>query len=641
MRWPRLSRSATATAFALPAAAVILVSLLLTLRQADANPGPDPPRFSGSVVVQQMSSLLPAGRLGKPVKVVVVRDEAAAAFYDAPATLDSIVARWRGALTAVGAEARIVSSGALAGARDAQVLVIPSSPCLSIGTHEAIAYAKAHGQGLIVTGVAGTQDAACREIGYGFIVGVTGALRAAAVRDRQMVYVTIPSGGPLAVDVPPGARLDLKPAGQIALRVPGRDAFYSDYALQPLPAQDLPLLDGAMMHELSGRARVVYWGFDLGDAAALPWNREILRLLVRNSVAWAAGEASSEVEPWPRGAHAAAALAQDVESGFANAAFILDSLQAAHVHSSFFVTSQLAADHSELSHRLAMAGEVGTHTENHRLLGGLPAEVQRTRLALTQHQLIALLGRPVRGLRPPEEQFDRNTMAAWAASGGTYLFGANDSRSAAPELLAVGGDTVVLIGRAGADDFAVLSADQGQGTDSVAVTFLDEFERFRALGGLYVLSYHSQLLGRPELLGALARTARTLASDRDVWLATTGQIADWWRQRAQLSTRLSTRPDGRIVAVVQNTGEAPVAHAVLHVWFPKAGVAASATASLLSSTDGSARLALPVIQPHATRTFTITLAGARTVSRTPARRTVRRSRPRRANSGWRRWIPWP
>ena len=166
------------------------------------------------------------------------------------------------------------------------------------------------------------------------------------------------------------------------------------------------------------------------------------------------------IEPWPKGRIAAATITQDVESGFANAQYALDSLQAAHVRSTFFLTSDLARDYPRLSHDLANDGEIGSHTENHRLLGGLPLGDQRARLAKSGNDLTRLIGLlgVVDGLRPPQEQFDVATMSAWLAVGGRYLFGANDSRSVSPELLPIGHDTMVLIGRVGSDDFAAAAA---------------------------------------------------------------------------------------------------------------------------------------------------------------------------------------
>lgn len=640
-RWPRRLPTETLV-FAAAAAAVLAVSVALTLRrgQADAAPHEEPRRFSGSEVVLTMPSLLPSGRLAERVRVMVVRDAAAASFYDSPATLDSVVAAWREALAEAGAEVRVVGSAQLpAAAAWARVLVVPSSPCLAITTREAIDAAGARGQGLIVTGAVGTLDAGCRRIGYGLLVALTGAARVERLEPRPMVYVTLPAGSPLTDDIPPGSRLDLHPAGQLALRYLVRDAFYSDYALQPLPASNRPLVDGALAHGTYGKARVVYWGFEIRDAVRRPWSDALRALLVRNSVRWAARIASATVEPWPQGRRAAAVLAQDVEDHFGNARYALDSLAKAGVPATFFLTSDLARRNARLARRLGAAGEVGTHSENHRLLGGTAPEAQHRRLELTQRDLTRLLGTPVLGLRPPQEQFDGATMAAWLSAGGTYLLGANDMRTVAPELLPVANDTLVLLARTGGDDFTAVREGR-RDPDSTAAVLLREYRRIRALGGLYVLSYHSQLLARQELVPALTRVARTIAADSAAWPATAGAVASWWRTRADLDVRLQPRAGGRLDVVVRNRGAAPAIGAVARVDLGAPQRVLRTSAPRLPAEAGTLRLLLPPIPAHAERTVSVTFAVAAPPARArPAE--VRRRRPTRMKAEQRRRWWWP
>jgi peptidoglycan/xylan/chitin deacetylase (PgdA/CDA1 family) len=451
-----------------------------------------------------------------------------------------------------------------------------------------------------------------------------------------MTYVTVPAGSPLTIDIPPGSRIDLNPGRQVALRLPRRDAFYSDYALQPEPAGGALLLDAAMTHTTVGRGRLVYWGFELRDVVRLPWDRSIVALLARNSIAWAAGVATAAVEPWPKGHAAAATIVQDVEAGFQNAQHALDSLSAAHLRATYFLTSDLARRYPGLSRDLANAGEVGSHTENHRLLGGLSAGDQRDRLETTQQDLTKLLGLSVNGLRPPQEQFDLATMRAWLDAGGRYLFGANDSRSASPELLPIGNDTLVLIGRVGSDDFGAAAAEHNDAT-AIAHLFLDEYARFRALGGLYALSYHSQLLAAPDLVPALAQVARRLAADSGVvWLATTGEIAEWWRARAQLEARATQRADGFDV-IVRNRGERLVGGAVVRVDLPSGRPLGNATTALLPAPAGAARLLLPPLPGGTTRVFSVDYEG---VKRAPPLRVAPRPRaaPRKKKRFW--WFPF-
>jgi peptidoglycan/xylan/chitin deacetylase (PgdA/CDA1 family) len=625
----------TTLVFSLAAILVVVVSVLLTRRRGDAATGPEPPRFSGSRVVQRMPSLLPPARVPERVRVAVLHDEAAASFYGGKGTLDSIVNDWSAAVAAVGADVHVVSAEAAKTDRATRVLVVPSSPCLTVDAREAIEDVTARGGGVIMTGLTGVDDAGCRPIGYGLIVAGTGASRADTLESRSMTYVTLPAGNPLTVDIPPGSRIDLNPGRQVALRLPRRDGFYSDYFLQPQPAGGAPLLDAAITHQSYGRGRLVYWGFELRDVVALPWDRALAELLVRNAVSWAAGLPVATMEPWPSGHIAAAAIAGDLESGFENARYAADSLAAAHVRSTFFFTSDLARRDDRLSRELANEGEIGSHTENHRLLGGLPLDIQRERLETTQHDLTRLLGLPVDGLRPPQEQFDRATMAAWLAVGGHYLFGANDGRSASPELLRVGTDTLVLIGRVGSDDFAATAAAHGDAS-AAARLLHGEYERIRALGGVYALSYHSQLLATPPLVPALASMARTMAADSTVWVATLGQIADWWRARAQLEASVRTRADG-LDLTVRNRGERLVRGAVVRVDLPSAHPLTSTGAPLLLAPAGSARLALPAIPGKTTRVFAIDYSDVRRA--VPAHATPRaRSAPRKKKRFW--WLPW-
>jgi hypothetical protein len=540
--------------------------------------------------------------------VVVVRDEAAVSFYNTPAALDSIIASWRDALIATGAQVRVLSSVAARDDQTARVLVVPSSPCLTIETREAIDGAAARGAGVLLSGVVGTYDAGCRPLGYGLLISATGAARAAVMEQRDMTYVTFPAASPLAADIPPGARLDLNPGRQIALRDPTRDAFYSDYSLQPDPVRGQPLLDAALTHATIDGRRVVYWGFELSDVVKRPWDRAIVRLLVRNSVAWAASQPLASVEPWPNGKSAAVSIAQDVETGFANARYAADSLHAAGVKSTFYLTTMLAQRYERVSRKLAQSDEIGTHSDTHLLLGGLTPAEQRARLATTQRDLQKLVRSKAIGLRPPEEQFDTATMSAWLASKGNYIFGANDSRAAAPELLRVGRDTLVLVGRVVSDDFAATTRFTPT-PDALAAIFLGEYERIRALGGHYVLSYHSQVLARPDLVPSLAIVARRFAADSAAWVAPVGDVADWWRVRAQVDARVRLTGDVLRV-VVRNKNDRAVRGAVVQVSLPDARHVAHADARLLASAPSTARILISSVPPRAARTFTITLAPA-------------------------------
>ena len=373
------------------------------------------------------------------------------------------------------------------------------------------------------------------------------------------------------------------------------------------PAEGQPYLDAALVRSTFHGARVAYLGFELRNVVRSSWNRAIVPMLLRNVIAWTGHVPVASVENWPGGRSSAAVLAQDVEDVFGNAQHALDSLRAAGMPGTYFVTSDLAKRNSRLTRRLARGGEVGTHSENHQLLGGLPFDRQLDRLLTTQRDLQRILRSTARGLRPPEEQFDEATMAAWLRAGGTYLLGANNARCAAPELLFVRGDTIVLVPRVFGDDFAAAGPRRRRSPATVDSLLRLEAAKARRLGGLYVLSYHTQLLSRPEYVPALAAVAREIGADSTVWVATADAVAEWSLARAAVTTRVVRRSPSRLDVVVRNRDFRAVKDAVVRVTLPRGKRLARATARRLPSDAEWARLAIPFIPGRSSMTVRLVL----------------------------------
>ena len=609
----RSSRSfAGGAAFVVTVAVLTLAVVAWQRRRALADTAHDARRFSGAETVLNRGSRLAPATLGTPVRVGILRDPASDAYYDRGATMDTIVATWRQALAAIGAVAYEVSPAAALAMTDEQVLIVPASPCLGRDARHALDVASRRGVGLVVTWLSGVRDGGCRRVGYGLIAQLSGATRLDTLdAARAECYVTFLRGGPLAVDIPPGARLELAVANHVALRTPEREAYFSDYTLNPRDVRGERLLDGAIVQTTIGASRAVYWGFDLRSVADRPWDRALALRLARNSVAWAAGAPLATIEPWPNGRTAAAVFAQDVEDEFANGRYALDSLRAARVPGTYFLVSRLARVNGDLTRAMAANGEVGSHTPRHRLLGGASEEQQLNMLQESQRELTSLLGHPVGGLRPPEEQYDSTTLGAWLRSGGRYVFATLNGRAASPEILTVGTRPLVVLGRVTNDDFIEVGRRGNTSVDSLATRFMTAFDKVHALGGLYLLSYHSQMLARPELVPALARVARYVASDSTTWVTTAGAVADWWLGRSLLDVHAHPAGAARLVLDVRNDGAATMHGVVALIALGGArAISADGGARILPGNRDVIRLLLPALAPGASLTTTIVL-GAR------------------------------
>lgn len=581
---------------ALPALLITLVilalSVLLLVRQSPAEPGVEhPPAPVGDETARRLAPVLRPAVLPTAVAIALVRDPASAGFHDDPGYHGRALGTWTRALAATGASVRVVAPAELSG-DDADVIVVASTPCLSRATRDAMLGAAARGRGVIFTGLTGTRDGGCRSIGYGLLASLTGTSRADTLGSGASPFVTMPAGSALTLDMPPGARIELMPAPHVAVRHAGRDAYFSDRDLNPV-AVDSAFMDGAVVHDLSGGRRVVYLGFELQTVVDRPWEQGIASLLLRNAVAFAAGIPLAAPGAWPAGHAAAAVIAQDVEDEFQHARHALDSLSAAGATGTFFLVSDIAAAHPELVREMDELGEIASHSENHRAFGG-PLGAQRDRLNRTQEQLAALTGGRVHGFRPPEERFDHRTLAAWRDAGGRYVFGATNGRSAAPELVDVGDAPMVLVGRTADDDF--LTVRRAGITDPVrlAEDQLAAFEKARALGGLYIMSYHSNMMARPATAPAIAMVARALRSADSVWLTTMTDVADWWLVRHAAGTTVERGDDRHLAVTVRNGARQPLLASTLLVTLPRgtrpAGISNGA---LLPSAPGVARISVP------------------------------------------------
>lgn len=581
---------------ALLALLVVGISAAIVQWRAPRESWADPPRYAGGAPLRQLASVLPEPRLPAGLRVAVLRDTASDRFYGGSGRLDTLTSAWSEQLRALGATVVVAMPESLAAAGAIDVIVVPSMPCIGAATYDALAGAGRMERGVVLTRFTGRRDAGCVSMGAGLVTSMTGAARVDTIEQRAETYVVFPGGGALSTGIPPGARLEVLAGNHVALRASGRDAYWGDYDLHPVPAGGQPLLDAAVAHSAARGARTVYWGFELTDVADRAWSRDLLALLLRNSIAWAAGRPMAELESWPDGRRAAAVIAQDVEDQFANARHALDTLRAADVRGTFFLVSELAREHEELVRELAAAGEIGTHSENHRLLGGLDAALQQRRLEETQDHLTRLTGQPVAGLRPPEEQFDGATLRGWRAAGGSYVFATNDGRTASPELLRIADDTVVLLGRIAYDDFAVVRRAGLTAPDTQASIYLREFRKARALGGLFMFSYHSNMLARPEFVGALGPLVRTIARDSATWLATAGEVAAWWRARANVGVESRAVGIDGVDLTLINTGAYQVERAIARIVLGSERTAMAVSRGvLLDAEPGVVRIALPAL----------------------------------------------
>ena len=197
------------------------------------------------------------------------------------------------------------------------------------------------------------------------------------------------------------------------------------------------------------------------------------------------------------------------------------------------------------------------------------------------------------------------TMRACLERAARISWARNDSRCVAPELLSVGRDTLVLLPRT-ERRFRDARADRASGSCRTALSGIG-FAWIRSLGGLYALSYHSQLLSRPEHLPALGAIARTIASDATIWVATAGDISRWWLARSQLQASAVLADGNRLEITVRNRGTNGVRGSVIRVFQPSELQAVRSSGQLLRSEPGVTRVLIPFIAARQTKVISVAL----------------------------------
>ncbi len=555
----------------------------------------------------RVESRLPAARLAAPVRVAVLHDPASDRWFNGAAPLDTITNAWITTLRTIGADAAAVDPGNSAAIRAVDVLVVPSQPCLGMAARAAVDDVLARGGGVITSWLTGTRNGVCGDAGYAFLTRVTAASRVDTLDRRARTLVTLPDGGALAADLPPGATFEVLSAHDGAVRRVGRDAYYSDGVLNPAAASAQAGLDGAITHTAVGGGRAVYWGFDLARVVARPWDRAVAQLLLRNSVAWAAGDPIVSLAPWPAGRRAAVVVVQQVDGPADDASLARDTVQQPGGRRTFLFATNTAHDRKDIVRRLAASGEVASRPDDELRISRTDEE-QTEKFRTMRGDLADLLGHQVAGMMPPMERIDPLLALSWARAGGSYLLAGNGARSASPELLAVDSALLVLIPRVADDDAAALRASTTTAV-SLDASYRSAFAKLRALGGLYVMRHHASLLARADLAPALMRATRLATADSTIWVATARDVASWWMARSRITIATTRQAGGAVNIRVGNTGASAVDGAVLRIAAGPGWTVSGVTGAAVGADRGdNFELLLPQLAAHSTHTVELQFA---------------------------------
>ena len=461
-----------------------------------------------------------------------------------PGAYEAAVRTWRETLLAIGVQ--LVRPG------DADVLILPEATCLGPVQRRLVKTHLARGRGVITTGAVGAYDGVCtplRDTLVASLLGIGhGGIRPAPRRVDGTHSAVLLGESVLGAHMPPGPRIEFRPAGQIVFRNSAREMLYCDARRVPMNDGEA-FYDAAALRAAVGPGRVVAFGFSPNDLVG-EWSVDIGRIVISNAVHWAAGHAVFQLAPWPAGKQAAAILAIEVDDDTTSARHALDARAASGLPGTAFLAGSLATLDPVVTRRLVDSFEIGSTVQRYLPPDTLTTARQLEELAHAKRVAERVAGRPVAGFRAPAAHFTRATLQSWADLGGRYVVAGTNGRAAGPEILPLLPDSLVLLERGPDDGDAIPDRSDLRDRDAISQRLLAHVEESIAYRGLHLFSFHANMLAQQHSAQVLQELAAMLRRTPEIWTATAGEVAEWWRGRAAIA--LTPAPDGRSVTLVNH-----------------------------------------------------------------------------------------
>ena len=221
---------------------------------------------------------------------------------------------------------------------------------------------------------------------------------------------------------------------------------------------------------------------------------------------------------------------------------IIDMLKRQEIPCTFFVPARTAVDYPEMFKYIDACGyEVGCHGFDHELFSGRTYQEQSDIIDRSQQAFYELIGKRARVFRTPSGDFTKDTPRLLRDKG---FIGSSSMRGDdIPYRTLIDGEASDLIEmpakwemddypQFGSEFFPVETLRQTRmaSYDLVLDNWKREFDGYYREHAMYILMMHPQVSGRPARVDMVEELIAYIKGHGDVWFATAGEIAQWWRQ---------------------------------------------------------------------------------------------------------------
>jgi peptidoglycan/xylan/chitin deacetylase (PgdA/CDA1 family) len=453
------------------------------------------------------------------------------------------------------------------------VVILPSAVALSEEDRRELQAFRARGGALLATWATGTRNGNGEWESWQFLenMGVRHVGQIAPSEDIH--YLILDGESPVSHTQAAGQRVLLGATAEPLLRVKGdmtAGRFMNWARILDPERKD----EGAVVYSerADDTGRAAFFAFAESTWEARP---TAAYALIDDTLSWLQRRPVMVRAAWPNGKLAAQVIEMDTEDGFPNAMLFADLMEAANYPATFYVLTSVGKLFPEVLARIARRFEIGFHGDVHDSFKGQPASLQAQRIQTMQAELASAISglTGATGFRAPTEGYDATTERLIHQAGiRHHAADPNRSESRLPLVAKLDGvrpdEALIVLPRTQRDDINLywekLSPEQT--TQALMADFDLAFQN----GALAWLSVHTQNFNADGvLIQAMPGFLDHLKQRGDrLWMASAGEVADWWRERERL--KLSTSYNGkRLVFDVTVSGNRPLRGASLVVMLPK------------------------------------------------------------------------
>jgi peptidoglycan/xylan/chitin deacetylase (PgdA/CDA1 family) len=489
---------------------------------------------------------------------------------------DVLVTPWRNYFTTRKLDFQEVQDASQLRKKKTGVLILPSAVSLNEEERNEIAAFRARGGAVLATWATGTRNGKGDWEGWQFLDTLGVKYLGEISADKEINNLILTGESAVSHTHPSGQRIFMSKTSERLLRVKGEVTAGRFMNWARMTDDELRGEGALVFSELSASSgRTAYYAF-----AESAWESHPLATynLIDDTLQWLRREPAIVRAAWPNGKLAAQVVEMDTEQEFSNALPFASMMQSMGYPATFYVLTSVGKLFPDVLTKLARDFEIGFHGDVHIGFKGQPANQQEKRMQTMRSEMASVIPdlKGMTGFRAPTEGYDGTTEQLLHKFGiRHHTADPNRTEGRLPLLAKLDGldskDSLVILPRTQRDDINLywekLTVEQ------TTKALIDDTDVAIDTGALGLLSIHSQNFNSDGILikampGFLAHLKQR---HEPLWIASAGQVADWWRERERL--KLSSNFTGkRLEFNITVTGEKPLSGAGLIVMLPQKGI---------------------------------------------------------------------